>query len=80
MLLPLFLSLFLVVVSLPLLLVLFFQLLPLPMMVEPDPTPVPAIGFETPGDETSASTLVYALASLASSGQLQWDLEQAMTI
>lgn len=35
---------------------------------------VPAIGFETPGGETGASTLVYALASLASSGQLQWDL------
>lgn len=33
---------------------------------------VPAIGFETPGAD--ASTLVYALASLASSGQLQWDL------
>lgn len=41
---------------------------------------VPAIGFETPRGETGASTLVYALASLASLGQLQWDLEQAMTI
>lgn len=40
---------------------------------------VPA-GFETPGGETSASTLVCICPSLASSGKLQWDLEQAMTI
>lgn len=33
-------------------------------------TLVPLICFERPGDETSASTIVYALASLASSGQL----------
>lgn len=49
------------------------------MMVESDPTPVPAIGLKHPGMKQVPLPL-YSFASLASSGQVQWDPEQAMTI